>query len=94
MHLGRKPEIGQVLMPSDATVNKLTPILPILSGLPAMRSKNTVPLLGIVDGSVTTLVGVQFREETGIVKTRIEIVPMKIASSPEILFVDIPTCKM
>lgn len=85
-------EIGQAHFVPWWIFQQNEPNTAYFPGLPVMYSQDTASLLGIANGSVGTIVEVQFAEDTAFTNRKGSIKLTSKMSS--ILFVDIPTCNV
>ncbi len=85
-----KSELEQLLGPGDHKPNRLSPLLPVLPGLPVHITQNIAPKLGVATGSTGTIVGCQFRKGTVFKPMYFQECPMRLASKPpEIIYVSV-----
>ncbi len=59
-----KSELEQLLGLGDHKLNRLSPLLPMLPGLPVHITQNIAPKIGLANGSTGTIVGYQFPKGT------------------------------
>ncbi len=83
-------ELEQLLSLVDHKLDRLSPLLPVLPGMPVHITQNTAPKLGLANGSIGTIVGYQFPNTTVFKPLYFDECPMRLASKPpEIMYVSV-----
>ncbi len=90
-----KSELEQLLSLGDHKLDRLSPLLPVLPGLPVNITQNTAPKLGRANGSTGTIVGYQFPEGTIVKSMSFQECPMGLASKPaKIIYVSVDQTRL
>ncbi len=88
---GKRPskyEINQLFSVGDHTLDRLSPLLPLLPGLPVSITQNISPKLGLANGSTGTIVGYQFSKDATFKSLSFQGCPLRLSSKlPEIVYV-------